>query len=96
MRKILLVILMGIVVAGLIFAGGTANYAMLSDVTSLNIWSMLGPNATAWNFYPTMGKYGGLYGMSDLTYQVVPGLADGFWSPLEKVTEDGTTMYVTT
>jgi peptide/nickel transport system substrate-binding protein len=91
------VIVMGVIVAGMLaFAGGTVNYAMLSDVTSLNIWSMLGPNATAWNFYPALGKYGSLYGMSDLTYQVVPSLADGMWSPLQKVTEDGTTMYVTT
>jgi len=96
-KRFLSLVLVGIVVVGILaFAGGTANYALLSDVTTLNIWSMLGPNATAWNFYPTMGKYGGLYGMSDLTYQVVPSLADGFWSPLEKVTEDGTTMYVTT
>ncbi|MCL4407177.1 MAG: ABC transporter substrate-binding protein [Thermotogae bacterium] len=97
MKRFLVLVLVGIVVVGILaFAGGTANYALLSDVTSLNIWSMLGPNATAWNFYPTLGKYGTLYGMSDLTYQVVPSLADGFWSPLEKVTEGGTTMYVTT
>ncbi len=97
MKRFLVLVLVGIVVLGMLaFASGTANYALLSDVTSVNIWSMLGPNATAWNFYPTLGKYGGLYGMSDLTYQVVPSLADGFWSPLEKVTEDGTTMYVTT
>ncbi len=97
MKKFLVFVLVGIVVVGaLAFAGGTVNYAMLSDVTSLNIWSMLGPNATAWNFYPALGKYGGLYGMSDLTYQVVPALADGFWSPLTQVTEGGTTMYVTT
>jgi len=96
-KRFLVLVLMGIVVVGMLaFAGGNANYALLSDVTSLNIWSMLGPNATAWNFYPTLTKYGGLYSMSDLTYQVVPALADGFWTPLEKVTEGGTTMYVTT
>ncbi len=72
------------------------NYAMYSDLTTTNIWAMLGPDATVWNFYPTMVKYGSLYSQSDVTYQVVPGLADGFWSPLKKVTEDGTTLYVTT
>ncbi len=97
MRKVSMLVLVVVVALGVLTLGaGVVNYAMLSGVTTLNIWSMLGPNATAWNFYPGLVKYGSLYGQSDLTYQVVPNLADGFWTPLKKVTENGKTLYVTT
>ena len=97
MRKaIFLVALMILALGVLSLAGGTVNYALVSNITTLNIWSMLGPNATSWNFYVGMVKYGSLYTLSDVTYAVVPSLADGMWTPLKKVTEDGTTMYVTT
>ncbi len=95
-KVILLVTLMVLALGVLSIAGGTINYALVSDITTLNIWSMLGPNATSWNFYVGLAKYGSLYTLSDVTFAVVPSLADGMWTPLKKVTEDGTTLYVTT
>ncbi len=96
MKRVLVLLLVGVMFIGVALAGGVANFGMYSDITSLNIWSMLGPNATSWNFYPAIMKYGSLYGLSDVTNQVVPSLADGFWSTFEATTVDGTSAYVTT
>ena len=97
MKRVSVLVLIAVIALGVFTLGaGVVNYAMLSGVTTMNIWSMLGPNATTWNFYPTMVKYGSLYGQSDLTYQVVPGLAAGMWTPLKKVTVNGKSLYVTT
>ncbi len=96
MRRVLVLLLIGSIFIGIALAGGVVNFGMYSDITSLNIWSMLGPNATSWNFYPAIDKYGSLYGLSDVTNQLVPSLADGFWSTFQATTVDGTSAYVTT
>lgn len=97
MKKATLLLLVAVMLLSTaVMAAGTVNFAMLEDITTTNIWALLGPSASSWNFYPTLNKYSTLYGQADLTYQVVPGVADGFWTPLQKVTEDGTTYYVST
>jgi ABC-type transport system substrate-binding protein len=51
--------------------------AIFEDITTTNTLSIYGPNATVWNSYARLGLgvHGGLFGLSDKTYQIVPGLA---------------------
>jgi len=51
---------------------------VLEDLTTTNIWAMLGPDSSAWNFYMLLNRYPTLYGLSDVRYDFVPVVADGF------------------
>ncbi|MBI2164901.1 MAG: ABC transporter substrate-binding protein [Chloroflexi bacterium] len=55
-----------------------------ADITSTNVWNMLGPAATAYNFYTQMNRYPYLYGLSDVRFDWVPAWADGFPTPFTK------------
>jgi len=48
------------------------------DITSLNIWDIIGPAATAYNFYAMLNQYPSLMALSDQRFDYVPMLADGF------------------
>ncbi len=71
---------------------------ILDDVTTTNIWSILGPDSTAWNFYTQLNQYPFLYGLSDARFDWVPAWADGFptdfvqegelWTTTVKVRKD--------
>ncbi|MBI4297406.1 MAG: ABC transporter substrate-binding protein [Chloroflexi bacterium] len=51
---------------------------MPADITSTNIWFMLGPGATAYNYYANLNRYPFLYGLSDARFDWVPAWAEGF------------------
>ena len=59
---------------------------IFEDVTTHNFFNVLGPGQTAWNFYAFLNRYPSLYGLSDLRFDWVPILADGFPGPF---TEEG-------
>ena len=63
------------------------NIGMPEDITTINIWSILGPDSTAYNFYALLNRYPALYGLSDQRFDWIPALADGF--PTEIVEEGG-------
>jgi len=58
---------------------------ILSDITSTNIWEILGPSPSPWNFYVLTNRYPTLYRLSDFSRSWVPGLAKG--KPTELVQE---------
>ncbi|WP_126992733.1 ABC transporter substrate-binding protein [Thermosipho globiformans] len=47
-----------------IFAETVVNYALLEDITTTNIWNLLGSGSSAWNFYIQLWKYPSLLGMN--------------------------------
>lgn len=51
---------------------------VLEDLTTTNVWAMMGPDSTAWNFYMLLNRYPTLYGLSDVRFDFVPVVADGF------------------
>ena len=51
---------------------------MPEDITTTNIWSILGPDSTAYNFYALLNRYPALYALSDQRFDWIPALADGF------------------
>ncbi len=74
MRKLLLVILL---VAGLLavgYAEKVVNYGIYEDITTTNLWNIIGPGATTWNFTVQLWKWGSLLGMNK-DGMVTPGLA---------------------
>ena len=48
------------------------------DITSTNVWDIIGPGSTAYNFYALMNQYPSLMGLSDVRFDYVPLLAAGF------------------
>lgn len=74
MRKLLLVILL---VAGLLavgYAEKVVNYGIYEDITTTNLWNIIGPGATTWNFTVQLWKWSSLLGMNK-DGMVTPGLA---------------------
>ena len=64
MRKLLLVILL---VAGLLavgYAEKVVNYGIYEDITTTNLWNIIGPGATTWNFTVQLWKWSSLLGMN--------------------------------
>ena len=49
-----------------------------ADITTTNVWSMLGPEPSAYNFYVSLNHYPTLYALSDQRFDWVPEWADGF------------------
>ncbi|MFQ5878709.1 MAG: ABC transporter substrate-binding protein [Dehalococcoidia bacterium] len=72
---------------------GTFKTGILEDLSTTNIWNMLGPEATAWNLYVLLEHYPTLYEYSDQRFDWVPSLADGFPSALRQETVDGETFW---
>ena len=58
---------------------------MPEDITTTNIWSILGPDSTAYNYYALLNRYPSLYALSDQRFDWIPVLADGF--PTEMIEE---------
>jgi len=48
------------------------------DITSLNVWDIMGPASTAYNFYAMLNQYPALMALSDQRFDYVPTLAKGF------------------
>jgi ABC-type transport system substrate-binding protein len=65
---------------------------IFSDLTTVNLWAYLGPQATVWNAYVLAPERLTLYGLADRTFQLVPSVADGMPSAL---TQEGN-MWVST
>jgi len=57
---------------------------IFSDLSTVNYWSYMGPNATVWNAYVLNPQRVSLYGLADRTFQLVPGVADGMPEPLKQ------------
>jgi peptide/nickel transport system substrate-binding protein len=55
---------------------------IFSDLTTVNYWAYLGPQATVWNAYVLAPQRLSLYGLADRTFQLVPSVADGMPTPL--------------
>jgi len=51
---------------------------IFEDVTTYNLFNILGPGQTVWNFYAFLNRYPFVYGLSDQRYDWVPVVADGF------------------
>ena len=51
---------------------------MPEDISTTNIWDVLGPDSTVYNFYALLNRYPYLYGLSDQRFDWVPSLAQGF------------------
>ena len=64
---------------------------MPEDITSINIWDILGPKSTAFNFRTLLNRYPFLYGLSDQRLDWVPSLAKGFPTAFVKEGELWTT-----
>ena len=50
---------------------------ILADVSSTNVWAILGPSTSIWNFYVFTHRYPSLYRLSDIRLSWVPSLAKG-------------------
>ncbi|MBI4221008.1 MAG: ABC transporter substrate-binding protein, partial [Chloroflexi bacterium] len=61
------------------------NLGMPSDVTTTNFWNILGPAATAYNFYAFLNMYPALMTLSDQRFDYVPLVA--FDTPTDLVQE---------
>jgi len=48
------------------------------DITSLNVWDIMGPASTAYNFYAMLNQYPALMALSDQRFDYVPMLAKDF------------------
>ena len=48
------------------------------DITSLNVWDIMGPASTAYNFYAMLNQYPALMALSDQRFDYVPMLATDF------------------
>jgi ABC-type dipeptide transport system, periplasmic component len=57
---------------------------IFSDLTTVNYWAYLGPQATVWNAYVLAPQRVSLYSLADRTFQFVPGIADGMPEPLKQ------------
>lgn len=61
--------------------------ASLSDMTSTNVWNLYDDaGASYWNYAVQGGHWPALYGLSDVRWDYIPSLADGFPS---EVTQEG-------
>jgi ABC-type transport system substrate-binding protein len=58
--------------------------AILSDITSSNLWNLYGPGASAWNYVVQVGYWPGLFTLSDHRYDFVPQLAADYGTPVEE------------
>jgi len=68
---------------------------IFEDLTTTNFWAMYGPDGTIWNFYVLGGAHPALYGYSDQRFDWIPGMADGFPTPLKEETIGGKTLWTT-
>jgi peptide/nickel transport system substrate-binding protein len=78
-------------------AGGPATgdvykIAILADMTTTNLWNLLAPGSSAYNFVVQLQYYPALFEQSDVRFAIVPSVAADFASPLTE--EDG--MWVCT
>ena len=66
--------------------GDVLRVAILSDITTLNIWSATGPvNSSTWNYMVAGGYYNpAAYGTSEHRWDYVPAIAADYASPLEE------------
>jgi len=60
---------------------GVYRVGVFEDVTTLNYWAANGPDNTVWNSYMLPPRLA-LYGLSDRTFQFVPGIAAAMPEPL--------------
>jgi ABC-type transport system substrate-binding protein len=58
--------------------------AILSDITSSNLWNLYGPGASAWNYVVQVQYWPGLFTLSDHRYDFVPQLASEYGSAIEQ------------
>jgi len=64
--------------------GEVYRIAMLSDITTLNIWAAYDPEATTYNYLVMSGFYPSLFGYSEQRFDYIPSLAADFQSDLEE------------
>lgn len=70
----------------------TWTIALPEDITTSNVWDIVGPAATAYNYAVFIGQYPTLMGLSDQRFDYIPLLAADFPEP---VTQEGD-FWVTT
>jgi len=70
-------------------AAQVLNVGIFEDLTTTNIWSRIGPDATVWNSYVQGGQMGALYGPAAPFWIWMPALAADFPSEFVQQ-EDGT------
>ncbi|QTA37592.1 ABC transporter substrate-binding protein [Thermosipho ferrireducens] len=59
-----LLVFVGLLLTLFIFGEAVVNYALLEDITTTNIWNLLGSGSSAWNFYVQLWKYPALLTMN--------------------------------
>ena len=63
----------------------TFDITIPSDVTTANVWSIIGPNSTAYNQAVFLNRYPSLMNYSDQRFDWIPRMANGFpSSPMEE------------
>ncbi len=62
---------------------GTYRVAVLSDMTTRNVWELYGPEASFWNFAIQGGYWPTLYTYSPQRFDLIPYVAESFATPLE-------------
>jgi peptide/nickel transport system substrate-binding protein len=66
--------------------GDVYTIAILADMTTTNLWNLLGAGSSAYNFVVQNQYYPTLFEQSDVRFDIVPSVAADFASPL---TEEG-------
>ncbi|MFN4224548.1 MAG: ABC transporter substrate-binding protein, partial [Fervidobacterium nodosum] len=66
------------------------NYGIFSDITTTNIWNLLGSGSSSWNFVVQLWKYPSLLGMNK-EGQLIPSAA----ADIPKIVKEGN-MYTVT
>ena len=74
MKRTLLVLMVVFAVLSLGFAEKVVNYGIFEDITTTNLWNIIGPGSTTWNFTVQLWKWGSLLGMNK-DGMVIPSLA---------------------
>lgn len=64
--------------------GDVYRIAILDDMTTTNLWNLLGPGSSAYNFVVQLQYYPALFGQSEVRYDFVPSIAADFATPLEQ------------
>jgi ABC-type transport system substrate-binding protein len=58
--------------------------AILSDMTSMNVWALYDPDASTWNYTVQTLYWPTLFGLSDQRFDFIPFIAADFATPLEQ------------
>lgn len=66
--------------------------AILSDMTSSNIWNLWGPGASAYNYVVQSAYWPALFTLSDKRFDFIPDVAADFGTPLEQEGDFWTTV----